>query len=509
MPARKRRSLRNPPPASETLPRIAGALRVSVESLRDQYESLAGERVGATSERGPVTMEVTLRGITVSFRPSQGGSRVRVQMPLPRASFGAGSSDPVRPRPAAIVAPNFADKVETLARHIESVVRASTEANFARSGKSPPAEAYQYSAITIEPSRKYWYLRNRYGGRRWAVEVETGEVFPMDSRGPMTVGVSIDNMGAYDWASNRYLPPKLPSPLPVRWVRSSLPSPKKSPPRAKTIPLRTADNEDPRDWSGRSDRGSSGERTGRGQSGYGEFHGSKYGTCGKGGVEIAKCVRKDIANAERKGWLPRGIETSVRAEYSKIDVTIVRVPGVLVVNPEFAEEQQRDPYFSGGGFGKPRIERYTPAGNAIIAEIEHILSTYNRDNSDLQSDYHDVAFYTHVNFDSRLVAQQTGDIIAKRDGSERRDEYLTTDLRDAIKASGRSGGPEAYSSKSGWRVVWLDSTGKVLSEAEVSSPQDAYEYVLSWNEEYSKRKAEKNGRRSVASRATKRRRTRR
>lgn len=491
----KRRTVRNGTPADGTFARLSAGLRVPESDLVSQYQDLAGARVGTTTEVGPVTMEVTPRGIMISFRPPGSLTRVRIPLPLPR-NLGTGGleTDNTQPRTERLSNPTFADKVETLAALIIADKRATILAH-ASTRLTPEQIKYSLDSIRIEvePSRKYWYIR--FGGSRfYAIDVATGIVNPMNSKGVQEwANVRIDEIGNYDWGTRRYSPPKRVSPIVPAWVRSPHKSPSTGPKRERTVPLRTADAvDDYVSWTPKREISSGHIPDGSRGSQYSGWRGSKQGTCGRSGQEIAKCVRKDIEAAEKRGDLPRGIETSVRSDHNHIRVEVTRLPRVLVVNPEFALAAHADPSFTGENRGHDRVPRYTPAGEAVLAQLRGIVNAYNRDNSDTMTDYFDVEFYEHVDFDDRLLSQQTSDILSKRGLKERRDAYLTADLREAVDAKWDSG-PVVYYGASGMHVQWVDRWNKVLAEAAVSSPAEALEMAQTWKNEFS-RKAQKNGR---------------
>ena len=58
--------------------------------------------------------------------------------------------------------------------------------------------------------------------------------------------------------------------------------------------------------------------------------------------------------------------------------------------------------------------RYTDAARATMKAIQDMLSEYNRDRSDIQSDYFDVWFYSHVKIESESHAKWRIEDAAKR-----------------------------------------------------------------------------------------------
>jgi hypothetical protein len=116
-------------------------------------------------------------------------------------------------------------------------------------------------------------------------------------------------------------------------------------------------------------------------------------------AQVAKLVRADIKATQKAGFLPAGLECSVRiSRYSmgqSLDVRITAAPFVVYV-PEHQVDANRD-----AGVRCPFLTRSAVAAFDVI---EAIVEAYNRDRSDTQSDHFDVRFYGHVEFSiSRAV----------------------------------------------------------------------------------------------------------
>lgn len=114
--------------------------------------------------------------------------------------------------------------------------------------------------------------------------------------------------------------------------------------------------------------------------------------------DIAARVRAEIRAAVKAGTLPAGTYSVRKDHYRSIVVNISDL-GADVFDPE---------YLAGGSdylMGPSRIEggklvrpsRYTPRINAAVEAVEGMLAAYNHDGSDIQTDYFDVNFYSHVN----------------------------------------------------------------------------------------------------------------
>lgn len=115
--------------------------------------------------------------------------------------------------------------------------------------------------------------------------------------------------------------------------------------------------------------------------------------------EIAKRVRKGLKNLT-------GFNFSVRiSRFSggqSIDVELKSIPNdVALYSPEYiaAVQASEDRYPRG-------VERYSEIVTATLKYAGTLLRSYNRDNSDSQSDYFDVHFYDHTTISSDLINQR-------------------------------------------------------------------------------------------------------
>jgi hypothetical protein len=112
-------------------------------------------------------------------------------------------------------------------------------------------------------------------------------------------------------------------------------------------------------------------------------------------AQIAKKVRKDIAEAMRGGRLPK-MTVSVRiSRYSmgqSIDVTLAGAP-----QPIFNPDRLRSGHAHVDGRALPIYNDY---GRDILEHVEAIVAAYNYDNSDSQSDYYDTNFGGDVRFET-------------------------------------------------------------------------------------------------------------
>ena len=472
--------------------RVARLLRAPDGSVRVALVGPAGEFASV-----PLT-DRTREGLA---RAVQVVAELRARLALSAAPAPPPSAP--QPAPSAPAALNFADKVETLRRHIEEAQGANLRASARERGIEVPKSALGYIALRTEPSRQYWYLIAQ-GSRRWAVDTTDGSIYPMNSAGLMgkkhgMPGIPIDDMGLYDWTSRYYWPPKAAAPSPVAWVRSDLtppaaPKPKKAP-EDRAVTLRPAPNFDTTPWAparlessgGKSIRGV----TGMMQSGY---EGGRYAETERmTRAQIASLIREDIKQAIASGTLPP-MEVSVTTEnYSgggSINLRVKRLlAGVKVLNPAWAEALVR----AGGDTLKiPRnIERLTEVGGTILKQLEAIHRRYNRDNSDTQSDYFDVRYYGDANYDQLLLEQQENDALAVRGLAERRDLYLEHQLVALLQEGPlkvpRRFDVRVFPQSDGYKLRFLE-VRRMLTEMDGVSLDDAPEVLYAWAREFAMKK---------------------
>lgn len=122
-------------------------------------------------------------------------------------------------------------------------------------------------------------------------------------------------------------------------------------------------------------------------SGYGT-EGEKYqATKSLSTKEIAILIRKEL-----KDEVFSGLKFSVRSDYNHIRVEIIDAPTDFeTINPEFEAKFQ-------AGENTYGTSRYNDNANALIEMIEKIVNSYNYDDSDSQTDYFSVNFYSSVSF---------------------------------------------------------------------------------------------------------------
>lgn len=117
---------------------------------------------------------------------------------------------------------------------------------------------------------------------------------------------------------------------------------------------------------------------------------------------VAKLVRADI-----KALKIAGLVCSVRIDRfsggQSMDVR-VKVSPVQIWTDAYVASNPRD-YFEG--------DRFTPEAKALLAQLEAVLQAYNRDDSDIQSDYFSVRFYGHAEFSSDATRADRETTIAR------------------------------------------------------------------------------------------------
>ena len=94
---------------------------------------------------------------------------------------------------------------------------------------------------------------------------------------------------------------------------------------------------------------------------------------------VAQDVRRDLKDAVANGELPQGLKFSVKSDNRGTSAVRVRVAGL---------PKTRDDY-----------GRLTGEAKAVYDKIHSIVNAYNRDDSDIMTDYFDVDYYGTVHLD--------------------------------------------------------------------------------------------------------------
>lgn len=118
-------------------------------------------------------------------------------------------------------------------------------------------------------------------------------------------------------------------------------------------------------------------------------------------AEIAKRIRADVKAAQKAGTLPASMKVSVRtrrfAGGAAIDVTVTEAPFQIHASDYIAFEVKTRGHQHWDG------QRYTLRARQVLEALEAIVAEYNRDDSDSQSDYFNVHFYSHATYDIELT----------------------------------------------------------------------------------------------------------
>ena len=154
---------------------------------------------------------------------------------------------------------------------------------------------------------------------------------------------------------------------------------------------------------------------------YGYAVGSKYDRS-LSTKEIAAKLRAEVKAAIKAGTLPAGTKISVRYRSysggSSIDVSVTALPdGFALHNPERIQFEIEHPNEYVVDHHYPT---YTPEAKALLATLKAMMDAYNYDRSDIQTDYFDVAFYGHAQYDSDLTRGDYNRIKSELDGVVRR-----------------------------------------------------------------------------------------
>jgi hypothetical protein len=119
--------------------------------------------------------------------------------------------------------------------------------------------------------------------------------------------------------------------------------------------------------------------------------------------ELAAFVRADIKACQKKGQLPKDMKVSVRIQsYSGGGSINVRVTeaGFKVCEDSYLHNA------AGGHYRNENAGYLTVQAEAVKNKLSAILAAYNYDDSEIQTDYFDVRFYGHAEYDYNLVGAE-------------------------------------------------------------------------------------------------------
>jgi hypothetical protein len=148
-----------------------------------------------------------------------------------------------------------------------------------------------------------------------------------------------------------------------------------------------------------------------------KFTGTKYNK-NLSTTEIAGLIRQEIKAAVKSEMLPKAKYSVCSTHYSggsSIDIVII-APLFTIMNPKRIELEARDPRFQWQTYESE--PRYTAEASQALKAIEGMLSSYNFDDSDSQSDYFHVNFYGHVKFDWRDESAEHERVLATINSSQ-------------------------------------------------------------------------------------------
>ncbi len=145
-----------------------------------------------------------------------------------------------------------------------------------------------------------------------------------------------------------------------------------------------------------------------------EFRGNKY-LAGRSTKECAAAIRADIKAAVKAGTLPAGTYSVVMRHHRAITVTISNLQFVTLNRARVAFDAAHPCTYP----RDTRLEIHSAMGKALLERVEAMVNAYNRDNSDVQSDYFDVNFYEDVKFGWEWENEQRQAIVKQELASPR------------------------------------------------------------------------------------------
>jgi len=167
---------------------------------------------------------------------------------------------------------------------------------------------------------------------------------------------------------------------------------------------------------------------------YERSYGYRYNELGAHptNAEIAKVIRADVKQAVAEGLLPAGWTYSVRSDSLAVDVEVRDCPDAW--QPCDGGRKCRDVWCSARNdpayaHAATAHEVLTDDAEAAKMTLQRIHGAYNHDGSEIQTDYFDVRYYGHVEFEtassadfrrrekerlaSKRAARESGEIVGK------------------------------------------------------------------------------------------------
>jgi len=189
------------------------------------------------------------------------------------------------------------------------------------------------------------------------------------------------------------------------------------------------------------------------------FYGDKYDAT-LDIKDIAKLIRKDIAEAKKDGTLPPSLRCSVTIERfaggQSIDIRVKAVDLPVLNRTRVAMDVANPNEYR-------TVPLRTPEAEVLLAQLEGMLQAYNHDGSDTMTDYWDVNFYGHATFDYTLEREDRERALAELDEAEVQVVGDEVQFRAALATIQD---PRYHDANSG-RVCWLRiATGTATCSAD-------------------------------------------
>ena len=118
---------------------------------------------------------------------------------------------------------------------------------------------------------------------------------------------------------------------------------------------------------------------------------------------IAKAIRKDIREAVEVGLLPKGIKCSVTSDFNSIRVIIMEMPEHFpVMHPEFVQWYKDCVAKDFRNTGPSPEHRYTMGARNVLQTVKDLVSFYNWNNDEPETDYFHSNFFQEVDFHANV-----------------------------------------------------------------------------------------------------------
>ena len=179
---------------------------------------------------------------------------------------------------------------------------------------------------------------------------------------------------------------------------------------------------------------------------YERSYGYRYEEAAGSPVAIARLIRRDVKQAVEEGLLPARWSYSVRSDDLAIDVEVRDCPDAWqVCNGGHGCRDvwcaaRNDPTYAHAATAH---EILTDEASAARMTLERIHGAYNHDGSEIQTDYFDVRYYGHVEFEDASSA------------AFRKREADRLAAKKAARESGEVAGKVANYGRDGRAVVHL------------------------------------------------------